>query len=145
MSPRSKPDELLSNHSRTFGPTTDLTTANAHLRTSAIRHSIARMRTTVPPPFNLPFDGDDGPYTIRFQPTDKWDGIIAVSIRGLTMSWDVVEASEEDDGSVVLGGMTSGSEALWNDQFWFELRLTDTPPVIRYWGDQVIWREDKSG
>ena len=43
---------------------------------------------------------------------------------------------------LVLGGMTSGSEGLWNDQFWFELRLNDSPPVIRYWGDKVIWRDD---
>jgi hypothetical protein len=40
--------------------------------------------------------------------------------------------------------MTSGSEPLWNDQFWFELRLDDAPPVIRYWGDKVVWREDRA-
>ena len=44
----------------------------------------------------------------------------------------------------MLGGMTSGSESLWNDRLWFELRLDDTPPVIRYWGDKVVWREDVS-
>ncbi|WP_282596342.1 hypothetical protein [Sphingomonas beigongshangi] len=40
--------------------------------------------------------------------------------------------------------MTTGSEEVWNDQFWFELRLNDHPPVIRYWGDKVIWREDRA-
>ena len=102
------------------------------------------MRTTVPPPFKLAFVGDDGGYTISFQPTDQWDGRIVVSMRGQTMRWDVVDADKEDDGSVVLGGMTSGSESLWGDQFWFELRVTDRPPLIRYWGNEVVWREDKA-
>src|SRR5687767_8465348 len=94
------------------------------------------MRTTVPSAFTLSFTGPEGPYTIRFEPTDDWDGVIDVSIGGSEMRWDVDHADRED------GGMTSGSEALWNDQFWFELRPDDTPPVIRYWGDRVVWRED---
>ena len=60
------------------------------------------------------------------------------------MRWDVVDADREELGGVVLGGMTSGSESLRNDQFWFELRLADSPPVIRYWGNQVVWREDRA-
>ena len=102
------------------------------------------MRTTVPPAFSLSFTGAEGPYTVRFHPTDEWDGIIDVSIGGLEMRWDVDDADCEDGGGIVLGGMTSGSAALWNDQFWFELRLHDTPPVIRYWGDKVVWREDQA-
>lgn len=90
----------------------------------------------------MSFSGPDGEYTIRFRPTDEWDGTIVLSIAGRQMRWAVVDADLEDGGGVVLGGMTSGSEAIWNDQYWFELRLADTPPVIRYWGDQVIWRED---
>ncbi len=100
------------------------------------------MRTTVPPPFDQSFSGPEGPYVIRFHPTDEWDGIIGVSIAGVDMRWNVDDADREKDGGLVLGGMTSGSNALWNDQFWFELRLDDTPPVIRYWGDKVVWRED---
>lgn len=105
---------------------------------------LAEMRTTAPHSFDLGFQSEDGPYTISFQPTDEWDGKITVSIRGQTMHWDVVDADKAADGKVILGGMTCGSEALWGDQFWFELRLTDTPPMIRYWGNQVIWREDKA-
>lgn len=92
----------------------------------------------------MTFSGPEGPYTIRFEPTDEWDGIIDVSIGGLAMRWDVVNAEKEVGGGFVLGGMTSGSDKLWNDQFWFELRLRDAPPVIRYWGNQLIWREDSA-
>ena len=101
------------------------------------------MRTTVPTAFDMTFAGPEGPYTIKFRPTDEWDGVIEVSLRDLEMRWDVVDADREEAGGVVLGGMTSGSESLWNDQFWFELRLDDSPPVIRYWGNQVVWREDR--
>ena len=100
------------------------------------------MRTTVPDAFSLVFTGPDGPYTIRFEPTDEWDGVIDVSMGELTMRWHVVDADREDGGAVVLGGMTDGSTPLWGDQYWFELRFNDAPPLIRYWGDQVIWRED---
>jgi hypothetical protein len=102
------------------------------------------MRTNVPPAFSLSFRGAEGPYTIRFQPVDEWDGVIDVSIAGSEMRWDVVDADGEEDGGVALGGMTSGSETLWDDQFWFELRPDDSPPVIRYWGNQVLWREDRA-
>ena len=102
------------------------------------------MRTSVPPAFNMTFAGPEGSYTITFRPTDEWDGLIDVSIGDLEMRWDVVDADREETGGLVLGGMTSGSESLWNDQFWFELRLADSPPVIRYWGNQVVWREDRA-
>jgi hypothetical protein len=89
----------------------------------------------------MSFSGPEGEYTVHFRPTDEWDGIIDLTIGGVAMRWGVVDADREESG-IVLGGMTSGSQALWNDQFWFELRLDDTPPVIRYWGDKVIWRVD---
>jgi hypothetical protein len=92
----------------------------------------------------MSFTGPEGPYAVQFHPTGEWDGIIDLSIGGLEMRWDVENAEREDAGGLVLGGMTSGSERLWNDQFWFELRLDDTPPMIRYWGDKVVWREDRS-
>ncbi len=102
------------------------------------------MRTTVPAAFSLVFRGPEGPYTIRFRPADQWDGRIDVSIGGVAMHWRVVEADQEDSGAVVLGGMTSGSEPLWSDQYWFELRFSDAPPLIRYRGNQVVWREDRA-
>jgi hypothetical protein len=102
------------------------------------------MKTTVPGAFVMPFRGPEGSYSISFEPTGEWDGRIDVSIGGVKMQWDVVDADRDNDGSLVLGGMTTGSEEVWNDQFWFELRLKDSPPVIRYWGDKVIWREDQA-
>lgn len=100
------------------------------------------MRTTVPAAFEMQFDGADGNYSVSFQPTDEWDGYIDVSIRGCALRWEVIDADRGNDGGIVLGGMTTGSDALWDDQFWFELRLSDRPPMIRYWGDKVVWRED---
>ena len=96
------------------------------------------MRTTIPAAFQMSFEGPDETYEIDFTPIDEWDGVIDVNIRGVQMRWDVVDASIGKDGLVSLGGMTTGSEDLWNDQFWFELCVTASPPVIRYWGDKVI-------
>ena len=102
------------------------------------------MRTTVPPAFEMSFTGPEGQYSIHFRPTDEWDGTIDVCIAGVGMKWEVTDADREDGGGLVLSGMTSDSEPLWDDQYWFEMRLDDTPPVIRYWGDQVVWREDRA-
>lgn len=102
------------------------------------------MRTTVPQAFSMSFAGPEGPYIIHFRPSDEWDGTINVTIAGLAMRWSVDDADLEEGGGKVLGGMTSGSDELWNDTYWFELRLADTPPVIRYWADKVIWREDRA-
>lgn len=92
----------------------------------------------------MSFSGPEGAYTVYFRPIDDWDGIIEVSIGGHSMQWLVVHADREDSGQIVLGGMTDGTEDIWNGYFWFELRIGDIPPVIRYWGDKVIWREDKA-
>lgn len=103
------------------------------------------MKTTVPEAFSLDFTGPDGPYTIHFAPADDyWDGVIDVSIGGLPMRWHVEGAEQEDCGAVVLGGLTGGSGPLWGNQYWFELRFNDVPPLIRYWGNQVVWREDRA-
>ncbi len=100
------------------------------------------MRPDVPPAFDLSFTGPEGPYTLHFQPTDGPDGLIRVSIAGVDMEWDSVDAKHEPGGGIVLSGMAYGTEQLWNDTYWFELRLGDSPPVIRYWADKVVWRED---
>ena len=92
--------------------------------------------------FTMTFEGPEGAYDIAFSPTDFGDGEIAVSIAGVDMLWDVVHASKEEGGSLELGGMTSGSEAIWQDCFWFSLCLDESTPRIEYWGDQVIWRTD---
>ncbi|HEY8190708.1 MAG TPA: hypothetical protein VIF12_08475 [Micavibrio sp.] len=102
------------------------------------------MRTKVPTAFRMNFLGAEGDYEIDFQPTDDWGGVINVTLKGIDMQWSVDDCNLEDNGGIVLGGITAGSKALWNDVFWFELRIGDKPPIIRYWGNQVIWREDRS-
>lgn len=79
---------------------------------------------------------------MAYRPIDEWDGLITVTIGGVAMEWAVERVDLEPDGGLVLSGMTSGSQRLWHDQWWFELRRDDQPAVVRYWGDQVIWRED---
>lgn len=100
------------------------------------------MRTKVPQAFQMQFAGFEGQNLVDFHPTDEWDGQIHVTINEHEMTWEVTDADIEKEGGLVLGGITDGSDEIWGDQFWFELRLHDRPPVIRYWGDRVIWRED---
>lgn len=91
----------------------------------------------------MTFEGPEGKYDIAFTPTDQSDGEIRVSIAGIDMLWDVVHASkEEGDNPLEIGGLTSGSEAIWQDQFWFSLCLDEVAPRIEYWGNQIIWRTD---
>jgi hypothetical protein len=87
--------------------------------------------------------GPEGCYRLTY--SGGGDGVtkVEVAISGLTMTWPVVIMIEEDDG-ITLCGMTSGSQALWRDQFWFELRPDARPPRIDYWGDQILWRSDQS-
>ncbi|WP_133769688.1 hypothetical protein [Enterovirga rhinocerotis] len=100
------------------------------------------MRTMVPRAFDLTFSSEDGPYRIGFEPVGEWDGLIEASIGGVAMRWSV-DSAEQEDGAVLLGGMTSGSWQLWGRVFWFELRLDDRPAIIRYWDDRFVWREDR--
>ncbi len=102
------------------------------------------MRPTVPSAFNMSFHGPEGEYETRFTPINEWDGMIDVTIAGVVMSWHVYYSDQDDGGGYSLGGMTHGTKDIWDDVFWFELRVRDKPPVIRYWGDRVIWREDSS-
>ena len=101
-----------------------------------------RMRAKVPPPFEQCFDGPEGRYKLEFRPLDDWDGQIQTTINGHQMLWDVLNVETDTDAGLVLGGMTHGSEAIWDDVFWFELCLDDEPRTIRFWGDKVIWRQD---
>ena len=73
---------------------------------------------------------------------DDWGGHIQTTINGHQMLWDVLNVETDPDAGLVLGGMTHGSEAIWDDVFWFELGLDDEPRTIRFWGDKVIWRQD---
>ena len=100
--------------------------------------------TATPQSFSKSFCGPNGQYSVVFRSVGGSDGDIEVSIDGISMTWTVDSVDCEGGSGIVMGGMTTGSEAIWGDQFWFELRPDDSPPVIRYWGDQVIWREDRA-
>ena len=103
------------------------------------------MRINAPPPFELTFNNSpDDSYTIDYRPTDAWEGVIDVAIRGVSLRWYVAQVERDAKGRRALSGMTSGSEVIWQDQFWFELRPDDTPPIIRFWGNQIVWREDRT-
>jgi hypothetical protein len=100
------------------------------------------MRVRAPSAFRLRFSGPEGPYDLHFEATDEWDGLVHVTIGGVAMHWHVLNIEMEHDGDIVLGGMTHGSKPLWDDQFWFELRPNALPPLLRYWRDRVVWRQD---
>ena len=102
------------------------------------------MRTKVPNQFSMSFIGKEGQYTVHFKPIDDWTGVIDVRIGGRSMEWFVYRADKMDDGSLVLGGMTSETDHIWSDNYWFELHKNCEPSFIRYWGDRVVWREDFS-
>jgi hypothetical protein len=99
------------------------------------------MRIKAPPAFDISMSGPEGAYTLSYAPTDDWDGEIAVSIGGISMRWAVLNV-EEDQKGLRLGGMTSGSEPLWRDAFWFELWPEADQPRIDYYGDRILWRSD---
>ena len=102
------------------------------------------MITTVSDNFEILFAGSEGIYRTSFSPIDPWDGYIDVSIDGQAMRWAVIDTDRGDEGLLVLGGMTTGSRPIWNEEFWFELHLDDDPPIVRYWSEKMIWREDHS-
>jgi hypothetical protein len=100
------------------------------------------MRKKMPPAFSTTMTSPDGDYVLAFRPLDEWDGVIEVTIAGEAMSWHVVRGDEEEDGTVSLSGMTVGSDAVWGDQFWFELVTKPGPAQIKYYGDRALWRND---
>jgi hypothetical protein len=100
------------------------------------------LRVGVPPAFRITFEAPESRYDVAFTPTDPWNGEIIVSIAGVEMQWDVVDASTDEAGHLTLGGLTSGSEDIWQDCFWFSLCLDPNARRIEYWGNQIIWRTD---
>ena len=91
--------------------------------------------------FQVTVTGPEGRYRLFHTPCDDSDGKIEVTIVGLAMTWHV-DVVMEDESGVVLCGMTVGSQAIWQDQFWFELRPNALPSRIEYWGDRTLWRRD---
>ncbi len=101
------------------------------------------MRIQSLPPFKITMTGPDGPYELAYSRVDDWDGIVQVEIKGVAMTWHV-ERFNHEEGQISLSGMTVGSDAVWGDQFWFQLSLSAVPVRIDYWGNQVLWRADYS-
>lgn len=94
-----------------------------------------------PASFDLSVTGPEGSYRLIYTAGGDEEGSIEVEIAGVTMTWFVEVVSQNDDG-VTLSGMTTGSQSIWQNQFWFELRPEANPPRIEYWGNQVLWRTD---
>lgn len=101
------------------------------------------MRVLAPAPFELTLSGGEGPYLLRFKPTDAWDGTFEVFIGGHHMAWEVLTVDREADGSLTLSGSTYGSRALCGDEFWYVLHIEPGEPFINSYGNQVCWRTDR--
>lgn len=102
------------------------------------------MRLPAPVTFNVTLAGPEGSYELAFHPIDEWDGVIDVVIAGRRMAWPVTRIEQDKEGRVCFSGVTVGAEAVWNDQYFFQLWTGPAPPKIEYWGDKVIWRTDPS-
>ncbi|WP_446485458.1 hypothetical protein [Caulobacter sp. LARHSG274] len=95
-----------------------------------------------PAAFEATFRGEDGDYRLSYRPNaDK--GSIQTTIGGVEMTWLVDFVEKTPDEEWELGGLTRGTEALWDDVYWFELRTTQGAP-LNFWGDQVVVRSDAS-
>ncbi|MBW8859261.1 MAG: hypothetical protein JF570_05880 [Caulobacter sp.] len=96
-----------------------------------------------PEAFEMTFRGEAGVYRLSYRPNaDK--GLIQTTIDGVDMTWLVDFVENGPDGAWELGGLTRGTEALWNDVYWFELRTTPGAS-LNFWGDQIIARSDPAG
>ncbi|MGH7028206.1 hypothetical protein [Brevundimonas sp.] len=84
----------------------------------------------------------DGLYSLRFRPTDEWDGEFDVVIKGQELIWPVLTIDREADGCLTLSGMTDGSRVIWGEEFWYVVQVEPGAPSVSYYGDQVCWRTD---
>lgn len=100
------------------------------------------MRERAPAPFDILVSGADGLYALRFRPTDEWDGVFDVVIKGHEMTWPVLTVDREADGSLTLSGSTDGSHKIWDDEFWYVVQVKPGTPSVSYYSDQVCWRTD---
>lgn len=102
------------------------------------------MRERAPEAFEISVSGLDGLYSLRFRPTDEWDGVIHVVIKGHEMTWPVLTIDREADGRLTLSGSTDGSRTLWNDEFWYVAQVQPDAPSVAYYANQVCWRVDRA-
>ncbi|WP_036051053.1 hypothetical protein [Bradyrhizobium sp. Tv2a-2] len=92
-------------------------------------------------PFIAKFVGPEGNYAVEFTPTNGL-GSIKTTIGDAAMTWHVDFVGLNEGGDVILGGITTGSQAVWGDCYWFEVEADAGARSIEYWGDQVLWRKD---
>ena len=92
--------------------------------------------------FSANFSGSEGDYKVAFVPTDAGEGIMETTIGITPMIWPVDFVGLDENGEVILGGLTHGSMALWGEIYWFNIQAKTNAPWIEYWGDQVLWRKD---
>ena len=94
-----------------------------------------------PQPFSITVIGSEGDYELAFTPNHD-EGIIETSISDQTMLWHVETIEIDTEGNLVLAGLTRGTEAVWNDRFWFVLTTGKAGSKIEYWGTEVLFRTD---
>lgn len=102
------------------------------------------MRVKCPKPFEFTVAGPDGPYSLRFEPIDEWDGSFIVEGLQKPMTWSVLTIDRNEDGELIFAGGTDGSDEVWGECYWYEARLEPTPPQIILWGIQIIARIDQA-
>jgi hypothetical protein len=78
---------------------------------------------------------------LEYAPIDDWDGEVAVRLSGHDLVWPVQNV-ERANSTLLLGGITQGTNEIWGDTFWFELVCNPELSCIRYWHDRAVWRED---
>ena len=86
------------------------------------------------------FEGPDGRYEVRVLEAEGNDGIIEFSFADTVEEWDINQIDYEEEGTIY-GGLGDWRER-WGDFYWFRYEPDAKPPIISYWGDQVIARQD---
>ncbi len=94
-----------------------------------------------PPSFQATFLGPTGPYRAVYLPDDR-DGMVDVFLGEANLRWSVDFVEDVGGGSFKLCGLSSGSDTMWGDTYWFVLH-TGVPVHLDYWGDQVLVRTDE--
>lgn len=79
-----------------------------------------------PDPFAVRMTGPDGAYDLVFS-RNADEGELEARLPGGALAWRV-ETCERDGAGWRLGGLTRGTQRLWGDTYWFELR---TGPAAR--------------
>jgi len=93
-----------------------------------------------PDAFEAAFVGPDGEYRLAYR-LNADSGLIETKIGGVEMTWIVDFVEKTAEGHWELGGLTRGSQDVWGDTYWFEMRTAAGAP-LNLWGDQILLRSD---